>query len=105
MRFWTSDPSRITSVQIFSGEALPEPGGKVSKKSFFGGVIGEYRAGSRKLMVFGKARAIRPLVITLQHPTVDKICYYGNDADVIHQLMSNDYIQEYRVYTGLRTRI
>jgi hypothetical protein len=86
---FTIDPSRITAVEIGAGVKLPELGTKVSRRSLLGGVLGEYRAGARKIMVLGKARALRHLIITLKHPTIDEIIYCGNDADAIYQQLSS----------------
>jgi hypothetical protein len=83
------DPSRITSVELVAGVELPELGTRVSRRSIFGGVLGEYRAGSGKIMVLGKARALRHLIITLKHPTIDQIIYCGNDADSIYQNLTS----------------
>lgn len=86
---FTIDPSRITAVEIAAGVKLPELGTKVSRRSLLGGVLGEYRAGARKIMVLGKARALRHLIITLKHPTIDEIIYCGNDADAIYRQLSS----------------
>ena len=86
---FTIDPSRISKVEIGAGVKLPKLGTKVSRRSILGGVLGEYRAGARKIMVLGKARALRHLIITLKHPTIDEIIYCGNDADAIYQHLSS----------------
>ena len=86
---FTLDPTRISKVEIGAGVKLPELGTKVSRRSILGGVLGEYRAGARKIMVLGKARALRHLIIKLKHPTIDEIIYCGNDADAIYQYLSS----------------
>ncbi len=86
---FTIDPSRISKVEIGAGVKLPELGTKVSRRSFLGGVLGEYRAGARKIMVLGKARSLRHLTISLKHPNIDEIIYCGNDADAIYQQLNN----------------
>lgn len=84
------DPSRITSVQISDGVTLPELGTKVSRRSLLGGVLGEYRTGSRRLLVLGKGGAPKHLIITLAHPSIDEIIYCGKDADAIYQRLSSN---------------
>ena len=87
---FTIDPSRITSVQISQGTNILELGTRVSRRSLLGGVLGEYRAGTRKIVVLGKNRAPRHLIITLQHPTIDEIIYFGNDVEVIYQRLTSN---------------
>ena len=79
------DPSRISSVTLGSGIKLQDLGIKVSRSSLFGRAVGEYRNGPKKVMVLGKAKAPKHIVISIQHPTIDEIIYCGNDAEDIYK--------------------
>lgn len=72
--------SRISDVRLGSGINLAELGTKVSRSSIFGGILGEYRAGAKKIMVLGRSRAAKYLVVTFKHPSIDEIWVSGPQA-------------------------
>ena len=80
--------SRISDVSLGSGIKIAELGVKVSRSSIFSGILGEYRAGTKKIMVLSKSRAAKHLVITLKHPTVDEIRYSGKDMESLYQALT-----------------
>jgi hypothetical protein len=81
--------NRISDVSLGSGIKIAELGDKVSRSSIFSGILGEYRAGTKKIMVLSKSRAAKHLVITLKHPTVDEIRYTGKDIESLYQALTS----------------
>jgi len=80
--------NRISDVHLGSGINLSELGDRVSGSSVFSGILGEYRAGTKKIMVLSKSRAAKHLVITLKHPTIDEIRYTGKDMESLYQALT-----------------
>jgi hypothetical protein len=81
--------NRISDVHLGSGINLSELGDKVSGGFIFSGLLGEYRAGAKKIMVLSKSRAAKHLVITLKHPTIDEIRYTGKDMESLFKTLTN----------------
>ncbi len=80
--------SRISDVRLGSGINLAELGTKVSRSSIFGGILGEYRAGAKKIMVLGRSRAAKHLVVTFKHPSIDEIRYCGKDVEDLYKALT-----------------
>jgi hypothetical protein len=80
--------NRISDVSLGSGLKIAELGVKVSRSSIFSGILGEYRAGAKKIIVLSKSRAAKHLVITLKHPTIDEIRYSGKDMESLYQALT-----------------
>ena len=81
--------NRISAVNLGSGINLAELGDKVSRSSIFSGILGEYRAGAKKIMVLGRSRAAKHLAITLKHPTIYEIRYVGKDVEELYKTLTN----------------
>lgn len=75
------EKSRLLSADMAKFPERPELGKKISKIVLFQGVSGEYRSGSRKILVFGKPRGSElSLRIRIAHPNVDEIWVCGAKA-------------------------
>ena len=62
---------RITDVSVVSRPKTIDLGRKVSKSSLFGGPTGEYRSGSKKILLLGRSSSY--IRINLSHPSVDEV--------------------------------
>lgn len=85
---FTIDLGRISTVAMGTDEKLTNLGTKVSRNSLLGGILGEYRVGAKRVMVLGKSRAAKRLVIALKHPTIDEIIYCEKDAEAIYESLT-----------------
>ena len=68
------DLDRVVDVSLVPKPKSSDLGRRVSKASLLGGLTGEYRSGSRKILVIGRSSYIR---ITLRHPSFDEIWVGG----------------------------
>jgi len=59
-------------------------GTRVSRRSLFGCLLGEYRRDQSKVIVLGKPGTSGSfLKLSLSHPTIDEIWYFGADAEAV----------------------
>jgi hypothetical protein len=82
------DLGRISAATLGTGEKLTELGTKVSKNSLLGGILGEYRVGSKRVMVLGTSRAGKHVTISGLHPTIDQIIYCEKDAEALYESLT-----------------
>lgn len=84
------DLIRVDTATLEPNPARRDFGVRTSKRPMFGKAFGEYRYGSRKLLVFGTPRkGGQFLKIKLSHPTIDEIWYFGKDAAEVLELFHN----------------
>ncbi len=71
---------RISGVSVEPGMEKERLGVRVSKRPLTGGVFGDWRSGSKRLLVLGRAKA-PALRLRLNHPGIDEIWYFSPEAD------------------------
>jgi len=75
------EKSRLISVDLVDFPGSQKFGHKISKNLLFKGDTGEYRLGSKKLLVLGSQRGSEPaLRISISHPNIDEIWVCGVKA-------------------------
>jgi hypothetical protein len=76
--------SRIKSSSFETDFKNRDLGTRVSRRPLFAGLMGEYRAHQAKIIVLGNPRKSRSfLKLSLSHPTIDEIWYFGADAEAV----------------------
>jgi len=76
--------NRIKSATVETDFKSRDLGTRVSRRSLFGGLLGEYRRDQSKIIVLGKpGQSGSFLKLSLSHPTIDEIWYFGADAEVV----------------------
>jgi hypothetical protein len=76
--------NRIKSATVETEFKSRDLGTTVSRRSLFGGLLGEYRREQSKIIVLGKpGKSGSFLKLSLSHPTIDEIWYFGADAEVV----------------------
>lgn len=79
--------NRVTGVSL---EPLPDKvrlGFRVTRRTLFGSIAGEWRLGNSKIIVLRGRSGFPALKISLNHPTIDQIWYCGSDVEQIFQLL------------------
>ena len=71
--------SRITKVEVIKLPSKASLGVRITKGLLGTGITGEYRAGSKKVLVVGRAGA-QGVKISLRNPAFDDIYLASNDA-------------------------
>ena len=84
----------IELVRVISAALEDFPGRKslgmrLSGRPLLGGLTGEYRFGSRKIIVLGRRGGGRFLRIKLSHPTLDEIWYLGRDSEELSKALND----------------
>ena len=79
---------RISGASLGSGLGNLDLGTKVSRSSIFSGYLGEYRSGSKRVMVLGTSRAGKHVTISVLHPTIDQIIYCEKDAEALYESLT-----------------
>jgi len=77
------DLTRITSFEIAELPGAADLGTRLSKRPFLGGLTGEWRSGSSRIVVLGGKAGAKALKISLLHPTIDEIWYSGSDIEQV----------------------
>lgn len=73
--------TRLVSAQLAEFPEKLDLGLKVPKNLLFGGVFGEYRANTKKILVLGNTKGSEPcLKIRISHPNIDEIWVCGSKA-------------------------
>lgn len=76
--------NRIKSANVETEFKSRDLGTRVSRRSLFGGLLGEYRRDQSKIIVLGKpGQSGSFLKLSLSHPTIDEIWYFGADAEAV----------------------
>ncbi|MFM8926678.1 MAG: hypothetical protein ACKOFA_00530 [Rhodoluna sp.] len=73
--------NRVKAFQITEMPGAGELGVRVSKRPLLGGLTGEWRLGSSRMVVLGGKAGAKALKLTLLHPTIDVIWYSGTDVE------------------------
>jgi len=81
------DKTRITAVSFETSFDRSSLGKRQSRMAFIGGVLGVYRKGEAKIIALGYSGRSY-LKISLIHPTIDQIWYFGSDAKALLELLS-----------------
>ena len=81
------DKSGIKTVSFESNFQAKDLGKRVSRRPLLGGLLGEYRKGEEKIVVVGNSGR-GYLKISLHHPTIDQVWYFGSDAESLLALLS-----------------
>ena len=74
------DKNRIFDVVLVDQLKMSDLGLRVTRRPLLGGLLGEYRNGSKKIIALGKASKGPVAQLKLIHPTIDEIWYSGQDA-------------------------
>lgn len=82
----TIEKDRLLSVGLEQFPRKLDLGVKMSKTRLFGGVLGEYRSNTKKLLVLGNpGRSELSLRIRISHPNIDEIWVCGARSGTLHQ--------------------
>lgn len=75
------EKARLISVEALVLPGKRELGVRISKRSLFLGVLGEYLSGSNRILVLGNSRGSGPsLKIKVSHPSIDVIWICGSQV-------------------------
>ena len=78
---------RVVDVSVVPKPKSADLGRRVSKAPLLGGLTGEYRAGSRKILVVGRSSTY--IRIALRHPSVDEIWVGGQNQLATAETITN----------------
>ena len=81
--------NRVQAAQMENLPSRAKLGIRATRRVLFGGLTGEWRNGSSRVLIFGGKPGTASLRITLKHPTIDEIWYSGRDAQSIAEKLSS----------------
>lgn len=79
------EKSRLIAMELAEYPGKAALGIKTSKAALFSGILGEFRSGSKKILVLGKLRGRSGLKIKVSHPNFDEIWVFGHEVAELEQ--------------------